>query len=85
MEEKVEAFEPRSSIAAILPQEILALVISFGQLGHVCKLWRLASFDVASFAAYRHFAPYGLERCDGGDGGGRENFMLSMVKGAQAS
>ena len=37
------------------------------------------------FCGIQAFAPYGLERCDGGDGGGRENFMLSTVEGAQAS
>ncbi|KAE8969675.1 hypothetical protein PR002_g27360 [Phytophthora rubi] len=35
------------SVAATLPQEVLALVISFGQVGRVCKSWSLASVSVA--------------------------------------
>uniref|UniRef100_M4BPL5 Uncharacterized protein n=1 Tax=Hyaloperonospora arabidopsidis (strain Emoy2) TaxID=559515 RepID=M4BPL5_HYAAE len=44
LEEKIEA---RASVAAILPQEVLALIISFGQVGRVCKSWSLASIAVA--------------------------------------
>ncbi|KAG1690060.1 hypothetical protein DVH05_028398 [Phytophthora capsici] len=37
----------RPSVAATLPQEVLALIISFGQVGRVCKSWSLASIAVA--------------------------------------
>jgi len=37
----------RPSVAAVLPQEVLALIISFGQVGRVCKSWSLASIAVA--------------------------------------
>ncbi|CAI5701281.1 unnamed protein product [Peronospora effusa] len=35
------------SLAGTLPQEVLALIISFGQVGRVCKSWSLASITVA--------------------------------------
>ncbi|KAI9992333.1 hypothetical protein PInf_017730 [Phytophthora infestans] len=34
------------SVAATLPQEVLALIIGFGQVGRVCKSWSLASVAV---------------------------------------
>ncbi|CAH0486421.1 unnamed protein product [Peronospora farinosa] len=46
IEEKttIEAFP---SFAGTLPQEVLVLIISFGQVGRVCKSWSLASITVA--------------------------------------
>ncbi|GMF30244.1 unnamed protein product [Phytophthora lilii] len=44
--QKTEALA-RPSVAATLPQEVLALIISFGQVGRVCKSWSLASIAVA--------------------------------------
>lgn len=46
LEEKAKA-SARPSVAASLPQEVLALIISFGQVGRVCKSWSLASVSVA--------------------------------------
>ncbi|RLN58375.1 hypothetical protein BBJ28_00014576 [Nothophytophthora sp. Chile5] len=37
----------RLSVAAALPQEVLANIIAFGQVGRVCKSWSLASVAVA--------------------------------------
>lgn len=45
--EEKEAALARPSVAATLPQEVLALIISFGQVGRVCKSWSLASIAVA--------------------------------------
>ncbi|KAH7463766.1 hypothetical protein PRIC1_006532 [Phytophthora ramorum] len=47
--EQVKTATPavRPSVAASLPQEVLALIISFGQVGRVCKAWSLASIAVA--------------------------------------
>ncbi|KAG2767461.1 hypothetical protein JG687_00012120 [Phytophthora cactorum] len=44
---KEKAALARPSVAATLPQEVLALIISFGQVGRVCKSWSLASIAVA--------------------------------------
>ncbi|ETL45451.1 hypothetical protein L916_04456 [Phytophthora nicotianae] len=46
-EQMKETALARSSLAATLPQEVLALIISFGQVGRVCKSWSLASIAVA--------------------------------------
>ncbi|KUF89962.1 hypothetical protein AM588_10002513 [Phytophthora nicotianae] len=46
-EQTKETALARSSLAATLPQEVLALIISFGQVGRVCKSWSLASIAVA--------------------------------------
>lgn len=34
--------KPTSSYASELPQEVLVIVMSFGQVGRVCKSWSLA-------------------------------------------
>ncbi|CAI5743534.1 unnamed protein product [Peronospora destructor] len=49
-EEEIEekrAVEAFPSLAGTLPQEVLALILSFGQVGRVCKSWSLASITVA--------------------------------------
>ena len=46
LEEK-RAVEPLPSVASALPQDVLALIISFGQVGCVCKSWSRATITVA--------------------------------------
>ncbi|KAG7398548.1 Transcription elongation factor A protein 1 [Phytophthora boehmeriae] len=43
----VETAASSPSMASSLPQEVLANIISFGQVGRVCKSWSLASIAVA--------------------------------------
>ncbi|KAG2528817.1 hypothetical protein JM16_002463 [Phytophthora kernoviae] len=45
--EKAAETTPSTSLAATLPPEVLANIISFGQVGRVCKSWSLASIAVA--------------------------------------
>ncbi|CAI5741046.1 unnamed protein product [Hyaloperonospora brassicae] len=48
MVDKAAAVEASGwSAAATLPHEVLALILSFGQVGRVCKSWSLASIAVA--------------------------------------
>jgi hypothetical protein len=41
--EASQAASRRRSLAGELPLEVLVIVISFGQVGRVCKSWSLAA------------------------------------------
>ncbi|CEG38381.1 hypothetical protein F443_04612 [Plasmopara halstedii] len=46
MEEEQVALD-KPSMVMFLPHEVLIIIISFGQVGRVCKSWSLASIAVA--------------------------------------